>query len=46
MNSIFLHLPPGGIQGEFAKIGEIEHEKEVHIYIDQMPKDPIGDIRW
>ena len=43
MNSIFLHLPPGWIQGDFAKIGEIEHEKEVHIYVDQMPKDPIGD---
>lgn len=42
MSNILLYLPPGWIQGDFAKVGEIEYESEIQIYVDQMPKDPVG----
>ena len=42
MSDILLYLPPGWIQGDFAKVGEIDYESEVQIYVDQMPKDPVG----
>ena len=43
MNNIFLHIPPGWTRDNVSKIGEIDYTKEVHIYVDQMPNDPIGD---
>ena len=31
MSDILLYLPPGWIQGDFAKVGEIEYESEIQI---------------
>ena len=42
MSDVLLYLPPGWIQGDFAKIGEIDYGSEIQIYVDQMPKDPVG----
>jgi hypothetical protein len=41
MSDILLYLPPGWIQGDFAKVGEIDYESQIQIYVDQMPKDPV-----
>jgi hypothetical protein len=41
MSDILLYLPPGWIQGDFVKAGEIDYESTVEIYVDLMPKDPV-----
>jgi hypothetical protein len=41
MSDILLYLPPGWVRGDLVNLGEIEYEKEVQIYIDQMPIDPV-----
>jgi hypothetical protein len=42
MSDILLYLPPGWVRGDFVNLGKIEYEKEVQIYVDQMPIDPVG----
>lgn len=43
MSSVFLHLPPGWVAEGVSKIGEVNHDKDIHIYIDQTPKDPVPE---